>query len=107
MRVSKNNKYFITTLQHWLNRIPATFASNHKLRPKSILNRFHSFSRALCQLHVITSSPADWSFVIGLSDYLRYTQMRTAQANLEDNFIVLSPFSQFFLLRLGRDEMVS
>jgi len=59
-------------MQHdWLKKFALLFIqSEAKPKPKPIMTRSHAFSRALRQLHVITSS-FDWftalraSFVIG------------------------------------------
>ena len=67
--VSKSNWFCITTLRDWLKKLAPLFMQS-EVRPKPIVKRSHTFSRALSQLHVITPN-FDWltrlsvSFVIG------------------------------------------
>ena len=59
---------------NWALKISQYFFIQSEVKPKPIMTRSRSFSRALRQLHVITSS-FDWfaglcvSFVIGRSDW--------------------------------------
>ena len=65
-----------TTLHDWL-KIPRHFFTQSEVKPKPMAIHSQSFSRAVRQLHVITSS-FDWftvlcmSFVIGQSDYFGF-----------------------------------
>ena len=64
------------TPHDWLKNSRYFFIQS-EVKPKPIVTRPHAFSRALRQLHVVTSS-FDWftalsvSFVIGWSNYLGF-----------------------------------
>lgn len=70
--VSKRDWFFITKLPDWLKKL-ALFFHPIRINPKPIASHHHSFSRALRQRQVISSS-FDWftglsmPFVIGQSD---------------------------------------
>ena len=59
------------------SKISFHFFIQSDVKPEPIVTRSHTFSRALCQLHIITSS-FDWFtglsefFVIGYSDYFGF-----------------------------------
>jgi len=64
------------TLRDWL-KISCHSFIHSEVRPEPIVIRFHTFTHASRELHVITSS-FDWfnvisvSFLIGLSDYFGF-----------------------------------
>ena len=73
--VSKSNWFCVYYATRLVQKTRAAFSSG--VKPKPIVIHLHAFSRALRQLHVITSC-FDWftwlsvSFVIGLSDYFGF-----------------------------------
>ena len=71
--LSKSN-YAIALLLHcyglWLaKKSHATFSTNQKLKPKSIVTCLHAFSRAWRQLHVFASS-SDWFIGLFTTDVI-------------------------------------
>ena len=57
--------FAFTTLHGWLKKLAPLFHPI-QVKPKPIVTRSHEFSRALRQLHVITSS-FDWFTVLSVS----------------------------------------
>ena len=71
IRVLESNWLCLTNLHHWLKEKQTTKKKRHfiiqsEVKPKPIVTRWHTFSLALGQLHLITSS-FDWFTVLSVS----------------------------------------
>jgi len=95
-----------TTPHDWLKKAHATFFIQlENLKPKPIMTRSHTFSRASSQVHVCTSS-FDWStrlpvsFVISWRDYIGFAF--TTLAALYALFSFLTHFPMHCAFRQGK-----